>query len=133
MQFLKKKPDYKLYLVTNSSRFDNFHPKVETVRIQNRSKLKKLYKEACALLTASYYESFNLPVLEALSQNCPVVGLKSAIIPELKAYVSLANNQKEFVEKMLEAADAKSKTIDQNKLRHEFSWEKYIKTLRALY
>ena len=45
---------------------------------------------ATALLTASHYESFNFPVLEALSQGCPVIGLKSAIIPEFKPYVNLA-------------------------------------------
>ncbi len=46
-----------------------------------RIKLRSLYRQALALVTVSVYESFNLPVLEALSQGCPVIGLKSAIIP----------------------------------------------------
>ena len=73
----KKYRDYKLLILTKNV---------------SRKRLRIYYQNATALLTASHYESFNFPVLEALSQGCPVVGLKSAIIPELKSYVNLAKN-----------------------------------------
>lgn len=98
----------------------------------SRKKLKKLYQEARALLTASHYESFNLPVLEALFQGCPVIGLKSAIIPELKKYVNVAKNKKQFI-KLMTTIPIKPTVQLINQLKQEFSWEKYVEKLIKLY
>jgi len=115
-KFKKKYPDFKLINVRNI----------------NRKKIIELYRNAFALLTASFYESFNLPVLEALSLGCPVVGLESAIIPELKDYVNVAKNKDEFLKLMKELP--KKPTIQLiNKLRQKFSWKKYIEKLVKLY
>ncbi len=113
----KKYKDYKLYILTKNI---------------SREKLKKLYQRATALLTSSYYESFNFPVLEALSQGCPVVGLKSAIIPELEIYVNLANNVEEFVEKMKKITN-KPSVQSINQLYKKFNWKNYVKNLVKLY
>jgi len=113
----KEFKDHKLILVTKNC---------------PRKKLCRLYKNAAALLTASHYESFNFPVLEALSQGCPVIGLKSAIIPELKPYVNLAGNIESFVEKMKKITkkpDARSIS----RLYGRFNWENYVKNLVKLY
>ena len=113
---LKGFKNYKLILMTKNC---------------SRKKLRWLYKNATALLTASHYESFNFPVLEALSQGCPVVGLKSAIIPELETYVNLANNVEEFVEKMKKISTRPSgKSIN---LHKNFNWKNYVKNLVKLY
>lgn len=113
------------------SKNKNFQLKIITKNC-SRKKLKKLYQEARALLTASYYESFNLPVLEALSQGCPVIGLESAVIPELKKYVNVAKNKKQFIKLM--ATIPKKPTLQLiNQLKQEFSWEKYVKKLLKLY
>ncbi len=96
-----------------------------------REKLKKLYSQARALLTASYYESFNFPVLEALVSGCPVIGLRSAIIPELKKYVNVANNKKEFIDLMktiLKKPDEKMIS----EIKEKFSWEKYVEKIERL-
>ncbi len=114
---LKGFKDYKLILVTKNC---------------SRKKLCWLYRNATALLTASHYESFNFPVLEALSQGCPVVGLKSAIIPELETYVNLANNVEEFVEKMKKITK-KPDVQSINQLYTNFNWKNYVKNLVKLY
>jgi len=98
-----------------------------------REKIKELYQKATGYLTASLYESFNLPVLEALSQNCPVIGLKSAIIPELFPYVQIANDMDEFVNNMRYVVDKKFKPINLDELREKFSWRKYVEKLIELY
>lgn len=119
-QFRKNRDvkDYKLYLITKNI---------------SRQKLRELYQGSTALLTASFYESFNLPVLEALSFGSPVIGLKSAIIPELKPYVNLASSIDDFVDLMKSAARNKLKRIDQQKLRFKFNWKSYIDNLKKLY
>ena len=113
----KKYKDYRLYILTKNV---------------SRKKLKKLYQKAAALLTSSHYESFNFPVLEALSQGCPVVGLKSAIIPELETYVKLANNVEEFVEKMKKITK-KPDVQSINQPYTKFNWKNYVKNLVKLY
>jgi len=114
--FNKKNPDYKLINVENIS----------------RKKLISLYQKATAFLTASYYESFNLPVLEALSLGCPVVGLESAIIPELRDYVNLAKDEDYFL-RLMKEIPKKPTTFLIKKLKEEFSWKKYVKKLVELY
>lgn len=113
----KKYMDYKLYILTENI---------------SRLKLKKLYQKATALLTASYYESFNFPVLEALSQGCPVIGLESAIIPELRSYVNLANSLDVFVENMKKTTK-KPDVQSINRLYSQFNWKNYVKNLVKLY
>ncbi|VVA43642.1 conserved hypothetical protein [Candidatus Roizmanbacteria bacterium] len=113
----KKYKDYKLYILTENV---------------SRLKLKKLYQKATALLTASHYESFNLPVLEALSQGCPVIGLESAIIPELKSFVNVVNNIDEFVENMKKIS-IKPSVSSINRLYKLFNWKNYVNNLVRLY
>ncbi|PIP14900.1 hypothetical protein COW98_02525 [Candidatus Roizmanbacteria bacterium CG22_combo_CG10-13_8_21_14_all_35_9] len=110
--------DYQLTLITKNC---------------SRKKLRNLYRGATALLTASHYESFNLPVLEALSLGCPVVGLKSAIIPELQPYVNLANNQKEFIDCMYKVINQKKDFTLIKRLIKVFSWKNYVEKLVKLY
>lgn len=106
--------DYKLYTITKNA---------------SRSKLKRLYQNATALLTASHYESFNLPVLEALSVGCPVIGLKSAIIPELKKYVNVATNEKMFVKLMIKAGNNTLKINFSKEIKRKFTWKNYVKMI----
>ncbi len=98
----------------------------------SRLKLKNLYKNARALLTSSYYESFNLPVLEALSLGCPVIGLESAIIPEFKPYVNLNKKEKEFIDLMMRVPKKPSQKMV-SQLKEKFSWQNYVKKLVKLY
>ena len=124
--------NYKLFLVGDWKKYENKKQQIISVGNISRQKLKKLYQRVTALLISSHYESFNFPVLEALSQGCSVVGLKSAIIPEFETYVNLANNVEEFVEKMKKITKKPGvKSI--NQLYKKFNWKNYVKNLVKLY
>jgi len=127
-----KYKSFKLFLVGDWKEYENKNQGIISIGNVTRQKLKKLYQRATALLSSSYYESFNFPVLEALSQGCPVVGLPAAIIPEFETYVNLANNVEEFVEKMKKI----TKRLDVqsiNQLYKKFNWKNYVKNLVKLY
>ena len=98
----------------------------------SRTKLKSLYQKATALVTTSLYESFNLPVLEALSQGCPVIGLKSAIIPELTPYVNVCKNEKELLYMLDQAENNKLKMPDVKEIKNKFSWKNYVTNIRII-
>lgn len=132
-KFIKniKYKDYKLVLIGDHKQY-NDNENIICVKSLTRKELKNLYSKTSAYLTSSYYESFNLPVLEALSQECPVIGLKSAIIPELEKYVLLSSNEKEFVDNMIYTIERNCKKIDIKLLKQEFSWKRYIEQLTQL-
>lgn len=133
--FIKSKLNgqgYKIFLVGNWEEFENKKEGIISVGNVSRKKLKKLYQQATALLTSSYYESFNFPVLEALSQGCQVIGLKSAVIPELKPFVNSVNNLSEFVENMKKISK-KPSTKSFNQLHKKFNWKNYVNNLVRLY
>lgn len=101
----------------------------------SRKKLKKLYLRASGLLTASYYESFNFPVLESLSLGCPVIGLKSAIVPEFYKYVRLSEDINDFINNMKKVATEKT-IISSDKIKEIkkiFNWQNYIQNLNKLF
>ena len=106
----------------NTLKDNKNHRLVLVTKNCSRKKLLRLYRNASALLTASYYESFNFPVLEALSQGCPVVGLQSAIIPEFKQYVNTVNNIEDFVRNMKKLI-IKPTVQSINQLDKKFNWK----------
>jgi Glycosyltransferase len=130
----EKFKDFKLYLVTDEEK--NFDEKLkDKVKIFidcSRKKLLKLYQKAYCLWTSSFYESFNFPVVEALALKTPVVGLESAIVPELKEFVNVAKNKKEFI-KLTEKLAIKPNLKSISQLKKRFSWKKYVRNLLKLY
>ena len=127
-----KYKNYKLFLVGDWKEHENKNKGIISVGNVSRNRLKKIYQQSCALLTSSYYESFNFPVLEALSQGCPVVGLESAIIPELKPYVNAVNTIEEFVER-IKNISKKPSVQSINRLNKKFNWKDYVENLVKLY
>jgi O-antigen/teichoic acid export membrane protein len=123
---------HKLILVGNWKKYENKNLGIVSIGNVSRSKLKSLYQNTSALLTSSFYESFNFPVLEALSQGCPVIGLKSAIIPELAPYVNSVNNLDKFVENMKKITK-KPSVSSINRLYTKFNWKNYVSNLVRLY
>jgi glycosyltransferase involved in cell wall biosynthesis len=95
--------------------------------------LKKLYQKASGYLAISLYESFNFPILEALSQDCPVIGFDSAIIPEMKELVYIAKDREQFENYMEKVAEGKVKKVDRGRLLTQFSWKTYVEKLVSLY
>lgn len=129
----RKYRHYKLVLVGANGIRVSSKDGISLIPTISREGLKKLYQNAAGYLTASLYESFNLPVLEALSQNCPVIGLKSAIIPELEPYVKCVESKDTFVNEMTSIAEQNRKEIDIGQLRKTFNWKKYVMKLTKLY
>lgn len=127
----KHKGEYKLYIVGADQSSKN--PSVVNIPHTSAKQLKVLYAEATGYLAASLYESFNFPVLEALSQQTPVIGLRTAIIPEFNEYIHLAKNSKEFIKLMDLVAKGKGKKISLSELRKDFSWKRYVEKLLTLY
>jgi glycosyltransferase involved in cell wall biosynthesis len=122
----KNYQDYKLYLVGNFDEYTKLHRNIRSFPLISRNELKKLYQSATAYLTASLYESFNFPLLEALSQGRYVIGLPSAIIPEMVSYVTVVKNKKEFISNI--------KNIKKTKyfLTDCFLWKTYIDYLNKI-
>src|SRR3989344_3064951 len=125
--------EYKLFLVGNLNSFEDKNNNIFSYSSINREQLRKLYAEATAYLTTSYYESFNFPVLEALSQNCTVLGLKGAIIPEFREFVSLAYDSDDFLEQMKDIVLGGKAKVRRSDVMNRFSWKKYILKLKELY
>lgn len=123
--------DFELILVGNHERYVDPKLSIRSVRA-DRTKLRELYRNATAYLTASLYESYNLPVLEALSQNCKVIGKTSAIIPEFKSFVNIADKIEDFVDNMKNASTAK-KIGNRDKVLDIFRWDKYVTRLSSFY
>ena len=123
---------YKLYIVTDKKYNDIKDKNVIQLTNVSRKRLKRLYMYAKAYLTTSFYESFNLPILESLSQNTPVVALKGSFIPEMRRYISIARDESSFVCEMKEIL-VTNRNTDLKRLKNDFSWNKYVDELIKMY
>lgn len=128
----KRHRTYKLYIV-GAKRSDIIHPDIIFLPHTSAEKLKDLYQRATAYLTCSLYESFNFPVIEAISQRCPVIGLKSALIPEHTDFVYTARDQKEMLDYMKKVSTGRRKSIDIAVFEGLFSWQEFVRKLTLLY
>ena len=124
LEFKKQKPffGYQLFLVGEFQAFAlqdiRIFPKI------SRQKLKLLYQEASVYISMSHYESFNFPILEALSQNCTVVALESAVIPEMQPYINVCKTEKDCLEALYKISSKNHKNQNFNNLDSYFSQEK---------
>ena len=133
---LTKVNDYQLVLVgvgKNLNIPDQIKNKVITIPHAKGELLKKLYAQARCLVSASFEESFNLPILEALSQNTPVVATKNAVIPELISFVHVSQSSISAFAKTLKQALDNPKPINRLELIEQFNWQNFVKQLIRLY
>lgn len=93
--------------------------------------LTLLYQNAFAFVLPSFYEGFGIPLLEAMSFNCPVISSFSSSLPEIGADACLyfdPHSPFDLKEKMLELVnnpELKKELIKKGKERIKFfSWEK---------
>jgi glycosyltransferase involved in cell wall biosynthesis len=100
----------------------------------------QLYKNAVAFILPSLYEGFGIPLLEAMSYNCPVLSSFSSSLPEIGGEACLyfdPKNSSDLVEKMeiiTTQKDTRTTLITAGKKRIKiFSWNVTgEKTLQAL-
>ncbi len=64
--------------------------------------------------------------------GCPVVGLESAVVPELRDYVNLTKDEDDFL-RLMKEIPKRPTTFLIKKLKEEFSWKKYVDKLVELY
>ena len=102
--------------------------------------LQNLYKNAWCFVMPSLYEGFGIPVLEAMSNKCPVIASSSSSVPEIggKACLYFDPENEDQLLKLLNSLQSNSK-LRANLIRKGlervkfFSWEKCAeKTLTVL-
>lgn len=102
--------------------------------------LAGFYSEATALVVPSYWESFGLPIIEAMSCGCPVVCSHAAAMPEIYGDAALAFDPAEPDE----LVDRLIRLLDDSALRDDlvlrgfknadrFSWERTAAIVEGVY
>lgn len=97
----------------------------------SNEELANLYKQALGFIFPSFYEGFGLPILEAMSANCPTIISNASCFPEIAKDASLyfsPENQEELAYQMLRLIDDNSLRQDLiargNERIKDFSWDK---------
>ena len=90
-------------------------PRVDFVGVVAEAQLPSLYRGADALVFASLYEGFGLPVLEAMACGTPVVTANTSALPEVAGDAALLVDPTS-VEQI---ADAMEKIVSDRSLRKQ--------------
>lgn len=135
-------PDLKVYWITPYLNKINLKNKVDQVFIQpTQQEIASLYRNATMFISYSSYESFSLPILEALSCGCPVIttdsiGIRDYITNNENVLITereincLANK----IIELLEDHKLRKKIIENGlKTASNFHWTKSIKKLYQYY
>lgn len=138
---LKEKPEYRLIIVGKKGwLYENIFDQVNDLKLHDKvtftgyvsdEEKNALYANASVFVLPSLYEGFGIPLLEAMSWDCPVIASWNASLPEIGADACLyfdPKNPDELKNKMFEVITNKSlrqELIHKGKKRVElFSWEK---------
>lgn len=92
-KFVKTNKDFKLIITGKKGwLYEKIFQKVKDLKLEKKivftdhvsdDKLTWLYKNAFCLIMPSLYEGFGIPLLEAMSNNCPVISSFSSSLPEI--------------------------------------------------
>lgn len=133
-------PEFRLLIVGKKGwLFESIFKKVKELRLDKKviftgyisdQQLVWFYKNAFCLVLPSFYEGFGLPVLEAMSYNCPTVISISSSLKEIGGSASLyfdPKNSSDLLEKLIllkEHPELRKELIDKGNLQiKKFSWE----------
>ena len=117
--------------------------KIDSIKILNQvddSDLIYLYKNATSLLFPSFEEGFGMPILEALSNNCPVICSDIEVFREIykdNVYYFDPNDPKDLYLKINQLLlTRKNNNFKNYKLKsflNDFTWEKTIDSTIKVY
>lgn len=147
---LEKNIDFRLIIVgKRGNDYDNVVTTIKKYKIENYvdllnyvpdDKLFELYKNAFALIFASSFEGFGLPLLEAMSFGIPVISSNTSSMPEVVGKAGLLFNPKhvnDLEENMLKLTQDKSLRNKMIELGYEqiklFDYDKLIRKLLDTY
>ena len=140
-EFTKKNKNYRLVIAGKKGwLYKEIFEKVKSFGITKKivftdyvsdSTLKGLYKNAVCLVHPSYYEGFGIPLLEAMSENCPVISSNTSSLPEIGGNAALyfdpqdKNQLVKQINNLINHEDLRNTLITNGKQRIKlFSWKK---------
>ncbi|EKE15350.1 MAG: mannosyltransferase B-like protein, partial [uncultured bacterium] len=101
---LKERQAYRLIIVGKKGwLWQDIFAKVADLKLNNKvifmgyltdNELSFLYKNASIFILPSFYEGFGIPILEAMSFNCPVIASNASSLPEIGGDACLYFNPK---------------------------------------
>ncbi len=116
------------------------HGVVEHRGYVSDSELVRLYNKAFGFVFPSHYEGFGLPVLESMSQACPVICSKNSSLPEVGGEAVIywdGESAESLAGSMLRLEQDESLYQQLSKSGWDraqtFSWEKTARELRTFY
>lgn len=145
--YLRNKPDLYVIVTNALTTFEmKFYEKLGVSKNiiskedVSDAQLATLYHKALCLVYPSLYEGFGLPVLEAMSRNCPVITSNCTSIPEVGGSAALyidpmdSENMLETFVRFMESSNLRNelskKGFEQSK---KFSKEKFISGMIDLF
>lgn len=94
-------------------------------------KLNACYRHAEAFIYPSLYEGFGIPLLEAMSQSCPVICSNTSSLPEVAGDAAEYFNPnsiesiREAIDHVLNSKEQRDNLVNKGKLRcKQFTWER---------
>jgi len=129
--------------------YDEIYDQVNQIGLKNEviftdyisdKELIELYKKAFCFIMPSFYEGFGIPILEAMSFNCPVIASFASSLPEIGGDACLyfnPNDENDLLDKinnLLENESLRNELINKGKERIKlFSWKSCVeKTLAVI-
>ncbi len=104
------------------------------------SQMNAIYANAVAFVFPSIYEGFGMPILEAMSNHCPVILSNSSCLPEIAGNAGIYFNPmdpddiKDKIEYLINSDIVRSECIIKGDTRvKDFSWQKCAEGHRRVY
>jgi glycosyltransferase involved in cell wall biosynthesis len=105
----------------------------------SEERLEQLYREAFALVFPSHYEGFGMPIVEAMSQGCPVITRRNSSLEEVGGSAALYYNDtvEDLVQWMLNLENSPDLCFERSRLSlaqaRKFDWSISARFVLELY